>query len=400
MLESWRYSDSLPLLIVDADRTVSYVSPALEHSFPGAWGERLGLPLDELPIPGSARAGEALETLWQQSEAEASLVSIDNAEHSLVIFPITTLSQARYAVILLLNAGANENTTVPIPSLIGLLNQRRDRSTVASRPLTEQDRNLIQSDKMAAVGQLAAGVAHEINNPIGYICSNLNSLSDYTTGLIDLVDKIDQVESLDELRRVRDALEYNYIKTDIEDCIVESIEGANRVRDIIAALKDFSHSDDGGFSQADLENAITTTLRLVTNELKYKCTLHQDYSDIPPVECNPGQIKQVIMNLLVNAAHAIEDHGNIWLRLGETNGWVWLEVEDDGRGIDEASQERIFEPFFTTKQVGKGTGLGLSLSYTIVQRHHGRIELDSELGHGSCFRVWLPITQPNRSSAN
>ncbi|GGX56794.1 sensor histidine kinase [Saccharospirillum salsuginis] len=400
MLETWRYSDSLPLLIVDADRTVSYVSPALEHHFPGPWNERLGLPLSELPIPGSARASETLDSLWQQNEVEASLVSLDSADHSLVVFPITTLSGDRYSVVLLLNASANENTTVPIQSLIGLLNQRRDRSAVNSRPLTEQDRNLIQSDKMAAVGQLAAGVAHEINNPIGYICSNLNSLSDYTSDLIELANKIDQVESLDELRRMRDKLDYDYIKTDIEDCIVESIEGANRVRDIIAALKDFSHSDDGRFTPTRLEQAITSTLRLVTNELKYKCTLHQDFAEVPPVECNPGQIKQVIMNLLVNAAHAIEEQGTIWLRLGQTNGWVWLEVEDDGRGIDESHRQRIFEPFFTTKHVGKGTGLGLSLSYTIVQRHHGRIEVDSEIGHGSCFRVWLPITQPNRSPAN
>jgi len=400
MLESWGYSDSLPLLIVDADRTVSYVSPALEHHFPGPWNERLGSPLGELPIPGSTRASETLEALWQQNDIEASLVSLDSADHSLVIFPITTQSWIRYSVILLLNAGAGENTTTPVPSLIGLLNQRRDHSAVNTRPLTEKDRNLIQSDKMAAVGQLAAGVAHEINNPIGYICSNLNSLSDYTSDLIELANKIDQVESLDELRRIRDELDYNYIKTDIEDCIVESIEGANRVRDIIAALKDFSHSDDGRFTPTQLKTAITTTLRLVTNELKYKCTLHQDFTEVPPVECNAGQIKQVIMNLLVNAAHAIEERGTIWIRLGQSNGWVWLEVEDDGRGIDEAHRQRIFEPFFTTKRVGKGTGLGLSLSYTIVQRHHGRIEVESDPGHGSCFRVWLPITQPNRSPAD
>jgi len=262
------------------------------------------------------------------------------------------------------------------------------------RLLTELEHassHLIRVEKMAGIGQLAAGVAHEINNPIGYIFSNLKTLAGYMQNMIKIIDATDNVKSIEELRTLKQTLDYDYIRNDVEALIDESQEGIDRVKKIITALKDFSHIDEEGFHQADLHHAIETTLSVVNNELKYKAQLKKSYGTLPLVDCDISQIKQVIMNLLMNAAQALDEFGVITIRTGCEREWAWFEVEDDGKGMEPSIQDRIFEPFFTTKPLGQGTGLGLSLSYSIVHKHQGRIDLTSEPGKGSCFRVWLPI---------
>ncbi|AYF86029.1 MULTISPECIES: ATP-binding protein [unclassified Pseudomonas] len=260
--------------------------------------------------------------------------------------------------------------------------------------LEKANAQLLQSEKLAAIGQLAAGVAHEINNPIGYVFSNLKTLTGYVNDLLRIVDAVDGVGSLEELQQLKRSLEYDYIRNDVEALIHESEDGIERVKKIITALKDFSHIEEEEFRAADLHKGFDSTLNLVNNELKYKAEVVRDYGELPLVECIPSQINQVVMNLLINAAHAIESFGRICLRSGQQGDWVWLEVEDNGKGIDPAILNRIYEPFFTTKPVGKGTGLGLALSYNIVQKHNGRIEVVSQPGHGTRFRVWLPRKQP------
>ncbi|WP_271408333.1 ATP-binding protein [Pseudomonas sp. Q1-7] len=265
--------------------------------------------------------------------------------------------------------------------------------------LEKANAQLLQSEKLAAIGQLAAGVAHEINNPIGYVFSNLKTLSGYVNDLLRIVDAVDGVGSLEELQQLKQSLEYDYIRNDVEALIHESGDGIERVKKIITSLKDFSHIEEEEFRPADLHKGVDSTLNLVNNELKYKAEVVREYGALPLVECIPSQINQVVMNLLINAAHAIEGFGRITLRSGHEDDWVWLEVEDDGKGIDPAILHRIYEPFFTTKPVGKGTGLGLALSYNIVQKHNGRIEVASQPGQGTRFRVWLPHQQPGGASA-
>ena len=260
--------------------------------------------------------------------------------------------------------------------------------------LEKANAQLMQSEKLAAIGQLAAGVAHEINNPIGYVFSNLQTLAGYVHDLLRIIDAVDGAVSLEELRQLKRSLEYDYIRNDVEALIGESGDGIERVKKIIAALKDFSHFEEDEFQLADLHRGLDTTLNVVNNELKYKAEVIKEYGQLPAVECMPSQINQVMMNLLVNAAHAIEQFGRITLRSGQENDWVWLEVEDTGHGIAAHVLTRIYEPFFTTKPVGKGTGLGLSLSYNIVRKHNGRIEVFSTPGQGTRFRVWLPALQP------
>ena len=189
------------------------------------------------------------------------------------------------------------------------------------------------------------------------------------------------------------------MRTDTGDLVKESIDGLGRVKRIVQDLKEFSHVDSTEWQIADLHAGLDSTLNIAHNELKYKTTIVKEYGDMPQVECIASQINQVFMNLLVNAAHAIETRGTITIRSGQTSDMVWIEISDTGKGMPPEVQKRVFEPFFTTKPVGKGTGLGLSLAYGIVQKHHGHIEVESEVGKGTRFRIQLPIRQPEKKAA-
>ncbi|BBO99723.1 ATP-binding protein [Sulfuriferula nivalis] len=278
-------------------------------------------------------------------------------------------------------------------------NLRLEEMQQINTKLEAAQNQLLQSEKMASIGQLAAGVAHEINNPIGYVYSNLSSLEKYILDLFDMVDAYEHAESAildddvrEQLQSKRNQLDLAFLKADLRELMSESKEGITRVKQIVQNLKDFSHVDaTDEWHFADLRVGIESTLNIVNNEIKYKAKVIKEYGDIPDVECLSSQLNQVFMNLLVNAAHAIEERGEISIHTGMQGNEVWVEISDSGHGITPENMNRIFDPFFTTKPVGKGTGLGLSLSYGIIQKHHGRIEVKSEVGKGSVFTVWLPI---------
>jgi len=260
---------------------------------------------------------------------------------------------------------------------------------------------LLQSEKMAAIGQLAAGVAHEINNPVGYINSNIGSLKQYVDDLFKVLAAYEELPgagadgngAAEKVQRIREAVELDFLRQDIPDLLRECEEGVSRVKQIVQDLKDFSRVDEAEWQWTDLHRGLDSTLNVAWNELKYKAEVVKDYGTLPQVECVPSQLNQVFLNLLVNAAHAIESRGTITLRSGVEQDEVFVEVSDTGKGIAPEHKNRIFEPFFTTKPVGKGTGLGLSLAYGIVQKHGGRIEVESEVGKGTTFRVWVPVRQ-------
>ena len=254
---------------------------------------------------------------------------------------------------------------------------------------------LLQSEKLASLGQLAAGVAHEINNPIGYIFSNFGMLDEYLASLFEMLQGYEDALPAHELTRLHEQLEIDFLKTDVPALMRESREGIERVRKIVQDLKGFSHIDSrADWQLSDLHQGIDSTLNVVQNETKYKADVVKEYGDIPNVECVLSQINQVVMNLVINATHAMgEVRGKITLRTGCTAEQVWIEVQDNGSGIPKEIVPRIFDPFYTTKAVGKGTGLGLSLSYGIVQKHHGSISVQTEVGRGTTFRVTLPIRQ-------
>ena len=265
---------------------------------------------------------------------------------------------------------------------------------------------LLQSEKMSSIGQLAAGVAHEINNPVGFVHSNMGTLEKYIQNLLKLLDAYERAEStqtdplqLEEIAAIKQQIDVQYLRQDIDDLIKESKDGLNRVKKIVQDLKTFSHVDGADWQAADIQEGLESTLNMAWNEIKYKAEVIKNYAPLPPVKCLPSQLNQVFMNLLLNAAQAITERGTITLSVGAEGGWVWVSVADTGVGIPAENLARVFEPFFTTKPVGKGTGLGMSLSYGIVSRHGGRIEVESELGKGTCFKVWIPIEPEAMESA-
>ncbi|MBI4987151.1 MAG: PAS domain S-box protein [Rhodocyclales bacterium] len=274
--------------------------------------------------------------------------------------------------------------------------------------LADAHRQLMQSEKLASIGQLAAGVAHEINNPIGFVQSNIGSLERYFGSLLRVLEHFEKneerVEGLGEsgqnwvaeVRALCAEADYEYLKEDIPALLAESKDGIDRVRRIVQDLKDFSRPDTHqDWEWADLKAGLDSTLNIVHNEIKYRADVVKEYGPLPLVECQFSQLNQVFMNLLVNAAQAMPEgkYGRITIRCGSGAEEAWVEIADTGSGISKENLERIFDPFFTTKPVGKGTGLGLSLSYGIVKKHGGRIEVKSVQGEGTTFRVVLPVRQ-------
>ncbi len=279
------------------------------------------------------------------------------------------------------------------------LQQRHEELHVRFNAAQEQ---LLQSEKLASIGQLAAGVAHEINNPIGYVHSNLGSLQEYVGNLFALIDVYERaIRASDpralrgEIDDTRERLDVDFISRDLPQLLTESRQGIERVTRIVRDLRDFSRSDrEHAWRLADLHAGLDSTINIVWNELRYKATLEKQYGTLPMIECLQSELNQVFMNLLLNAGQAIDEQGTITVRTGHDPGQVWVEIADTGNGIPPEVQQRIFDPFFTTKAVGKGTGLGLSISYGIVAKHHGRIEVESTPRVGSRFRVILPVRQP------
>ncbi len=272
-----------------------------------------------------------------------------------------------------------------------------------NRKLEEAHNQLLQSEKMASIGQLAAGVAHELNNPIGFVHSNMGTLEGYIRDLMAIIDSYDdifaqlpsEVSAERRIQQIKEERDFSYLHDDIFPLLSESRDGLSRVKKIVQDLRSFSRVGEQNWQAADLHEGLDSTLNIVWHELKYKCTVRKDYGLLPAVDCLISQLNQVFMNLLVNAGQAIEDKGEIQIITRQTaRNEISIKIIDNGSGIEPEHLNRIFEPFFTTKPVGKGTGLGLSLSYSIIERHHGHIVVTSTPGQGTCFEILLPIHQP------
>ena len=265
---------------------------------------------------------------------------------------------------------------------------------------------LLQSEKMASIGQLAAGVAHEINNPVGFVKSNLHTIDNYRKDLTRLIQGYEALAAClntsasqeDHVRQCLDAaddikqdIDFSFIMDDFENAIQESAEGLMRVAKIVADLKNFAHMEAKEAEWMDINAGIESTLHIVWNELRYKAEVTKELGPLPQVRCYPQRINQAVMNLLVNAGQAIRQKGRISIKTSAANGRVSIEIRDTGEGIAPENLNKIFDPFFTTKEVGKGTGLGLNVVYNIIKSHKGHIDVDSTPGLGSTFTVHLPV---------
>jgi len=280
--------------------------------------------------------------------------------------------------------------------------QRNSQLAVANTRLSEAEERALGAEKLASIGQLAAGIAHEINNPISFVNSNLLALNRYVEQLLAALRLYEEAERLlpkdaaisIQLKEFHDKTDLAFVKDDLLLLFKESHGGISRVRKIVQDLRDFSHVDQSQEWQlANLHRCLDSTLNVAGHEIQRRAEVLKEYGDIPEVECLPLRLNQVFLNLLINAAHAIggDRRGRIIVRTGRSGDEVWIEVSDNGCGIPAENLKRIFDPFFTTKPVGMGSGLGLSVSYGIVEEHRGRIEVSTRLGEGSTFRVTLPI---------
>ncbi len=286
------------------------------------------------------------------------------------------------------------------------LREGRDRLQEANAQLKEHKDRIVQSEKLASIGQLAAGVAHEINNPVGYVTSNLGTISEYVDTMKTVIGLYRELLALDEdqvekkeqiqkcLEEIQEDEDLDFILEDSDNVMAESMEGVHRVAEIVQNLKSFAREDSDARGPHDINEGIDAMIKMVWNELKYRCELVRDFGQVPVVQCHKGQINQVIMNMLVNASHAMpESGGTITVKTSVKDGKLEIIIADDGSGIPEEVLPRIFDPFFTTKDVGKGTGLGLSISHGIIVDHGGSIEVDSEPGQGTEFRIYLPLVE-------
>lgn len=273
----------------------------------------------------------------------------------------------------------------------------------AEEELRELQRQLMQNEKMASIGQLSAGIAHEINNPMGFIYSNLGTLEKYVTKFDRYISNLEALVQQSSDNRhwqvateLRNSLKLDYVQRDIRQLIDESTDGAERVMKIVQDLKTFSRSDTSKVSTADINQCLDSTINIVWNQIKYVADLVREYGALPKVSCNVQQINQVFLNLLVNAAHAIqakgeETPGMVTIRTWADHENVYIAVSDSGCGMTDEVKHRIFDPFFTTKDVGLGTGLGLSISHEIIKKHNGEIVVESEVDKGTTFTVRLPL---------
>ena len=277
-----------------------------------------------------------------------------------------------------------------------------------TREIKEAQTWLMQQEKMASIGQLAAGVAHEINNPMGFISSNLNTLKEYDKDIRSLIkqyrlffsglkndaskekDRTYILEGIKHITQFEKDIDIEFVMQDLPNLIEESLDGADRIRKIVFDLKDFAHPEEEELKFTGINENLDSTLNVVWNELKYKANVTKDYGDLPLVKCYPRQLNQVFMNILVNAAQAINEKGEIKIITRSENEQVKISISDTGSGIPEENLSKIFDPFFTTKEVGKGTGLGLNVAYNIIKKHNGTIDVKSALEKGTTFSIQLP----------
>ena len=258
---------------------------------------------------------------------------------------------------------------------------------------------LVQSEKMASLGQLAAGVAHEINNPIGFVMSNFSTLREYTDVITEyffyasqLAEKTDN-ETASAMKEMDENENFTFLFSDIKNIMNDCDDGLRRVKEIVSNLKSFARGDEEVTEEFEINQCIENTIKVVWNELKYKVRLHKDYDpNNPAIKGHEGQVGQVIMNMLVNAAQAMDTDGDIYIHTKAQNNHVTITIRDTAKGMPQSVMDKIFDPFYTTKGVNEGTGLGLSISHGIIEKHGGKISVESEEGVGTCFTIDLPIT--------
>jgi PAS domain S-box-containing protein len=270
--------------------------------------------------------------------------------------------------------------------------------------LENTQEKMLQQEKLAAIGFLAAGVAHEINNPLGFVIGNLEALKGYVDVFLKMLKLCDDLAAAVgtgdlahsaeinlEIQKLKDSVDVGFIVKDVDELLEQTRVGSERIKKIVLGLKSFSRTNNAEMIMANMNDILEGVIPLVINEIKYKAEVHKEYGSVPMIMCNPQQISQIFVNLFVNASQAIREKGNITAKTFLQENEVVVQISDTGAGISAENLNKIFDPFFTTKEPGQGTGLGLSISYDIIKKHGGRIEVSSEVGKGAMFTLYFPV---------
>ncbi len=387
------------LMVIDADGTISFANPTAGQILGHPEAELKGQPVDRFFPPTGEAPSPLNRVLRDGIRSKGGEMMLSRASGGAIPIGISCTP-------LLGEEGRIQGAVAIFQDL---------------SEIKELQRQVLQQEKMASIGQLAAGIAHEINNPVGFIHANLAQMCEYLDDLSEYLDATGDLNrairlgAAPEINRAADALEekaskieIDYLRKDFASALRESLEGSERIRHIVSDLRDFSHQGGLTTTLADVNQCVDSTANIVWTMMKHSVELKKDYRDLPALLCHPMQLKQVFMNLLVNAYHAIEENfdaaseavGVIEISTRVRDEGIEIRVRDTGAGIAEENLQRIFDPFFTTKEVGAGTGLGLSTSYGIIQKHGGEMTVTSEPGKGACFEVFLPLTggpQPDDS---
>lgn len=374
------------IAVVAATGKILYINPYFSRLSGYRYEEVVGAPLAQLRSPGNddtaLQAALATGQTWQGEFCQRHRDGDDYWVRAL-LFPVTASADDTRHFILVVDDITRERT----------LKQALEQ---AYADLKHSQATLLQQEKMASIGQLAAGVAHEINNPIGFVASNLSSFAKYLAKIKEFLQLQEKVlverggADHPELAAGRQRLKLDFLLEDCTDLIAESLDGAERVQGIVQGLKNFARLDQAKVEPVDLNACLDSTISIVWNELKYKATLERDYGELPLVCCNAQQLNQVFLNILLNAAQAIEQDGLVQITTRAEGAGVHISIRDNGCGIAPENLGRVFEPFFTTKEVGKGMGLGMSIAYDIVQKHGGALTVDSRQGEGTILTLRLP----------
>jgi PAS domain S-box-containing protein len=266
--------------------------------------------------------------------------------------------------------------------------------------IKEMHIQLVMSEKMASLGEITAGVAHEIKNPLNFITGTIEPLKRDISDLLEVLEKYESViadldlqEAFYEVDNFKSEIEFDFLLSEIHKLMEGISEGSNRTKEIVKSLGSFSRKGDDKFVMHNIHEGIDSTLILLGNKIKNKITIHKEYGDTPEIECLPDRLNQVFMNILSNAIQAIDENGEIFIKTKSEGSNIIIQIRDSGKGMTDEVQKRVFEPFYTTKGMGKGTGLGLSISYSIVEQHNGKIDISSEPSKGTEFIITLPVQQ-------
>jgi PAS domain S-box-containing protein len=394
------------LLTLDMEGNFISLNPTAEKIFSRPAAELIGKPFTVVLDPFSHQKAAMMiaRTLAEGGVAEWELDHLRGDDTPVLLGYTTTRLQDEKGHVLGLGAyGVDLSAKLDLTEKLAQTNQQLEGALIKLEKtlaeLKSTQIQLVQAEKMRTLGQLVAGIAHEINNPAAFVANNLEQLQDMLPKIHHLYDayiplkKHANPQQLSVIQNAEKNSDLQYMWDDLRDITSESIEGMDRIRNIVLSLRTFSHIDEAGNKLADLTDGLRSTIQLIRPLCKNRIEIIENLQPLPQIYCHPGELNQVFLNLLTNAAQAIAGEGQIEISTHANPGAVEVKIRDTGCGMKPETLQRLGEPFFTTKPVGAGTGLGISIAYGILERHHAKMEFQSRPGAGTTVSVQIPAQQ-------